>query len=44
MNKSLLDTTTGSKDTERRGKYLKKLFDSNVLGPNKSLLNREDLQ
>jgi hypothetical protein len=31
---------TGDKDSKRRGRYLKQLFDANVLGTKKSLLNR----
>ena len=41
MNKALLHKLTGDKDSERRGKYLKKLFGTNVLGNEKSLLHRE---
>ena len=35
-----LHKETGDKDTIRRGKYLKQLFDEHALGPNKSLLTR----
>jgi hypothetical protein len=38
-----LHKETGDKDTMRRGKYLKKLVNANVLGPHKSLLNRTSL-
>ena len=41
MNNPLFHKETGDKETERRGKYLKKLFNSNALGPNKSLLGEK---
>lgn len=40
VNKSFLHKETGEKETLRRGKYLKKLFNENALGPNKTLLNK----
>lgn len=39
-NKSFLHKETGDKETVRRGKYLRKLFNENALGPNKTLLNK----
>ena len=41
VNKSFLHRQNGGdKESLRRGKDLKKLFNENALGPNKSLLNK----